>query len=85
MDRPEPNLPRWDVSQIYASLESAEFQAELRAFLSEIGRLETLFDVHAVATGAGSVTSDAFGEVLTRLNATQERLQVPRITSTRSC
>jgi oligoendopeptidase F len=41
-------LPHWDVSSVYPSLESAEFEAGLQAAIGSIDKLAALFDEHHI-------------------------------------
>jgi hypothetical protein len=38
------NLPRWDMSVVYPSLDSPEFERDFRSFVRAIDELEGLFE-----------------------------------------
>ena len=65
-------LPRWDMSVIYPSLESPEFQKDFDRALAELPELEKFFDDKGVRALDSSVITDdvvkAFDDVITRVN-----------------
>ncbi|HAX23729.1 MAG TPA: oligoendopeptidase F [Chloroflexi bacterium] len=66
-------LPRWDMTVVYPSLDSAEYRAGFQSAIDAIAGLAALFDAHDVgrhehlATDGAAVVS--FDEVVSRLNA----------------
>lgn len=44
-----PSLPHWDVSNIYPSLESPEFQSAIDAFTAQLADLETYANAHQIS------------------------------------
>ena len=44
----DQSLPRWDMSSIYPSLDSAEFEEDLASAINSIGKLAKLFDRHGI-------------------------------------
>jgi pepF/M3 family oligoendopeptidase len=69
------DIPRWDLSNVYPSLESAEFQAAVASVTRQIEDLEKFFSENLKK--ADSATSPAelgalLGQSLDRLNALQE-------------
>jgi oligoendopeptidase F len=73
-------LPRWDMTTVFPSLESAEFVSAFDAAIAEIGEMVCLFDRHGVRRREASAVDAAFvpayEEVTARMNALQERLRV---------
>lgn len=65
-------LPNWDVSTIFPSLESPEFDAEFDAVIAHIGRLEQLFDQRGIDrikhADVDELTVDTFETVIVQLN-----------------
>jgi len=65
-------LPHWDMTVVYPSLESPEFEAGMQAAVQGIAALEALFDAHHVAQSEHAPLTDAvvagFEEVTTRYN-----------------
>ncbi len=70
---PTPDLPHWDVSGVFPSLESGEFAAAFARLADEISDLAGLLDARGISSEggpppAGDVAA-LFDEVLTGLNA----------------
>jgi pepF/M3 family oligoendopeptidase len=68
-DREE--LPRWDLTTVFPSLESAEFAAGFRALASALDELERLFDAEGVGVAAEALrppSVEAFERVVNALN-----------------
>ncbi|MDP1793319.1 MAG: M3 family oligoendopeptidase [Acidimicrobiales bacterium] len=65
-------LPHWDLSDLYPSLESREYAAEREAYGAGVVRLEALYDEHGVRGGdaleVNDATVTAFEEALTNTN-----------------
>jgi len=76
------SLPRWDMSTIYPSLDSPEFQTAFAGAQEAVQALVPLFDAHAVRRAAGrSVDSEwvqAFETVTGRLNDVLQAMQTVR-------
>ncbi|HWG85763.1 MAG TPA: oligoendopeptidase F, partial [Deinococcales bacterium] len=53
------NLPRWDMTPLYPSLESAEFQAAYQDVIDRIGTLEKLFEAKGVQRLEGAPADTA--------------------------
>src|SRR5215210_6695521 len=70
---PAGDLPRWDMTVIYPSIDSPEFAAGFASVVDEIARLGELFDASGVGRRDPAPLDDAtvaaVEEVLTRLNA----------------
>ncbi len=47
-DRVAEGLPRWDITTIYPSLQSLEFERDLESLIRDIEDLRTLFDAHRI-------------------------------------
>jgi oligoendopeptidase F len=66
-------LPRWEMTTVYPSLESAEFTAAFEQATREVQDLVPLFDAHGVRRRAEAAVAPedvrAFEEVTNRLNA----------------
>lgn len=73
-----PILPRWDLTDLFPSLDSGEFRQEFEYVVADIAALAALFDRHDVrrrtSRTVGVGTAKAFDEVTTALNALLERL-----------
>src|SRR5690348_6209475 len=71
--------PRWDLTPIFPSLESPEFEAAFTGAVAEIDALAALFDAKGVRRRADPVVDAAFAaaydEVTNRLNALNERMR----------
>lgn len=69
--------PRWDMTTVFPSLESAEFAQAFDAALQEMDDLVRLFDKHAVQRRKSPLVDAAFvaayEEVIRRLSAFEER------------
>lgn len=70
-------LPRWDLTTVYPSIESSEFQSDLRALFGEIDALETFCNDAGVrrreVSKVDGVDTRAYEEVTAALNALLER------------
>jgi pepF/M3 family oligoendopeptidase len=81
MTQPDP-LPRWNLTTIFPSLESAEFTAAFEEAKRQVEALVPLFDGHQVrhreTDGVGDEEVRAFEEVTRRLNAVLQSLQTLR-------
>lgn len=66
------DLPRWDTSAAYASLEAREFRSDIERVGADIERLQALFDEHDVRAGdplpATPASASAAAEVLRAFN-----------------
>ena len=49
--------PRWDLSNVYPSLDSAEFQADLERITQQLSELGSCFESQAHNLNAGSETN----------------------------
>lgn len=68
-------LPRWDLTAAFPSLESAEFEAGFRSLASRLDELERLFDAEGVglpAEDTAATSVEAFDRVINELNAVLE-------------
>lgn len=69
-------LPHWDLTEIYPSLESLEFERGSARVGNEIRVLEQFFDTHNIARIENAVTDahtvETFDQVTTQYNATLE-------------
>jgi pepF/M3 family oligoendopeptidase len=68
------SAPRWDMTNIYPSLESNEFKAAFEDFKQQISALETFFDEKIAGTTSKTSAKKLaalLGEVVDRLNAIQ--------------
>lgn len=69
-------LPHWDVTEIYPSLESPEFEQGVAQVIAKINALQQTFDsLHIARTARDTVdgdTAEAFETVMTQYNATLE-------------
>ena len=73
------DLPRWDVSQYFPSLESKEFAAAHEGIGASVTRLVSLYDQHDVRGGPRTLDDEtvaAFDEVITATNSTIEELML---------
>jgi pepF/M3 family oligoendopeptidase len=69
-------LPHWDMTPVYASLESAELANDFADVVGAIGKIRDLFDKHGVRKSEEDGTSVAiFEEVTSELNATRDRVR----------
>ena len=72
-------LPSWDLSALFPSLESPEFAAGFDRLLAEIGALANLFDdlgiTAASAAGSNASTVANFEKALRALNDVEQRLE----------
>jgi len=72
-------LPHWDLTPIFPSLDSAEFQQAFDAAVSEIDALAALFDRHGVRRRETPVVDAAFvgayEEITDRLNALLQKMR----------
>ena len=73
-------LPRWDLTPIFPSLESLEFDTAFAEVCREINELGPFFDQHHVRRRefkpVEAVEADAFNHIIERLGALKERLRV---------
>lgn len=74
----EASLPRWDVSNIFPSLESAAFADARQRFEAQLAEAEAFLDAAQVRRGGAAPSEDAalrslLGEVLARLNELLEQ------------
>jgi oligoendopeptidase F len=73
------NLPLWDMTPVFPSLESAEFQTDFRGALAAIDELEAQFERFGVRRRENPLVDDAlraqFEEILGSLNALEARLE----------
>jgi len=83
MTEPVPrDLPHWDVSTFYPSLESREFQAAHENATAELARLEALYDRHDVRGGPpGSPTAADHALLAELLDATNALMEQVRLVS----
>jgi oligoendopeptidase F len=79
MEQTEQALPQWDMTSIFPSLESEEFNAEFASALGAIGGLGALFDTYEVRRRVAGTADAAFvaqvEDVLIQVNALRERLR----------
>jgi len=79
MTRPHSPLPHWDMTTVYPSLESPEFDAGFRSVIGAIARLGELFDRHGVAkrqpAPLDEATVQAFETVIRAMNAVLEEMR----------
>jgi oligoendopeptidase F len=75
----EEILPVWDMTTVFPSMDSAEFEAGFNAVTGGIDSLVALFDKHNVARRTTSEADDAFvaayEEVIDALGSLQDRLR----------
>lgn len=73
------SLPHWDMSVVYPGLDSPEFAAGFRDYVTAIDELQALFDTHAIGQQAEVTLDDttvaAFDTILAQFNDVQERSQ----------
>src|SRR4051812_7521077 len=74
------DLPRWDLTAFFPSLESREFAAAHEGIGADIARLTALYDEHDVRGGDAREVDDgvvaAFESVLAATNELQEQLRL---------
>jgi oligoendopeptidase F len=79
METTSHSLPRWDMTPIFPSLESPEFQHEFNGALAAINDLAALFERHHVQRRASSAIDEQFvaqwEEIAAQLNTLRERLR----------
>jgi oligoendopeptidase F len=72
-------LPRWDLSDLFPSLDSREFAASTEALGADLARLTALYDRHDVRTGPAAAPTPgdvvAFDEVVTATNSLLESVR----------
>ncbi|MEO7804065.1 MAG: M3 family oligoendopeptidase [Actinomycetota bacterium] len=69
-------LPRWDMSVVFPSLDSPEFETEFKAVIDAVRSLKDLFDRNGVRkTDDSSVDVATFDEVLGQQNQLSERVR----------
>src|SRR3954468_24511127 len=75
-------LPRWDVSDMYPSLESPAFAAAHEGMVAELTRLRGLYDEHDVRGGNPHAPSGAevtaFEQVVNATNALLDQVRTLR-------
>ena len=79
IDEPFTQLPRWDVSTVFPSLDSREFAAAHEQLTATIDRLVALYDEHDVRGGDRKLDDDAvksFEQVVEATNAAREAVRV---------
>src|SRR5947209_19464784 len=73
-------LPRWDLTAFFPSLDSREFASAHEAIGAGVARLQALYDEHDVRGGEARPLDDetirAFETVLTETNALQDDLRI---------
>src|SRR5437016_4812692 len=78
----KPQLPRWDVTDIFPSLESPAFAAAHEGMVAELTRLRGLYDEHGVRGGDPHEPSDAevagFEQVVDATNALLDQVRTLR-------
>ncbi len=71
-------LAHWDLTEIYPSLESAEFENGFAEVVAQINALEKVFDARNIArtdnANTDAATQETFDAILTQYNATLEAL-----------
>jgi oligoendopeptidase F len=77
MSESEDTLPHWDLSFVYPSLTSAEFEEGFRATIAGIEELTSLFDEHQIPrTAPGPLdeeTVEVFEALISRMNEVSEQ------------
>jgi len=77
---PKETLPRWDVSVVFPSLESPEFDAGMQAATQAIDDLVTLFDDHRIelkdSVSLDTATVASFETVIKRYNQVLDQTHV---------
>lgn len=72
-------LPHWDMSVVYPSLESPEFEADFNAVVASVKKLEELFDENKIDRHEALQTDEtvvrAYNTVTNHLNALMEQVQ----------
>ena len=66
-----PNLPHWDLSNVYPSLSSKEFKAALADYKRQVAALEKLFDKKLSTTGPRTPARELaplVGDAINRIN-----------------
>ena len=69
-----PTPPRWDMSNVYPSLESKEFKEAVKDYKKQVARLEDFFDKKISKAGAKTRAKELaplVGEAINRLNQIQ--------------
>ncbi|HVE92881.1 MAG TPA: M3 family oligoendopeptidase [Actinomycetota bacterium] len=72
------DLPHWDMTPVFPSLNSPEFEADCAQATRELDELRALFDRHGVRASSGPADSGAFDEVLQRLSSLLDHLRTLR-------
>jgi pepF/M3 family oligoendopeptidase len=71
--------PRWDVSELFAGLDSRSFASATERLSADLGRLVALYDRHDVRAGPSHEPSDAevaaFEEILAATNTFHEQIR----------
>lgn len=72
-------LPHWDMTPVFPSLDSPEFEAAFRRVVSSVGALRARFDVHGVRRReSGEIddaTAESFEEITGQINALQDEIR----------
>jgi pepF/M3 family oligoendopeptidase len=64
------NVPRWDLTNVYPSLESKEFQAAMKDLVAKLDEIDKLIEKHQIrksADGPAQASADALEPVLTEM------------------
>ncbi len=72
---PSTELPRWDLTPIFPSLDSSEFAQEFDSVLSEIESLQSLFSRENIRRQSGAINVATFEAVVSRWNSLESRLE----------
>lgn len=79
---PESELPRWQIDDVYSSLESRDFTDAVEHFRSDVQRLENTFDIEGIRALPDGVqptvdieTAERLGRAIATYNATLSRSQ----------
>ena len=75
---PASELPRWDVTTVFPSLDSREFAAAHEQLTATIDRLVALYDEHDVRGGDKTLDDDAVKSVETVIDATNAAREAVR-------
>ncbi|MFP3854044.1 MAG: M3 family oligoendopeptidase [Anaerolineales bacterium] len=72
-------LPKWDLSVVYPSLESDEFERGFEAFKSDVADLKDKFDRHEIDLAKGLTVDDSlistFEDILSNFNQVMEKAE----------
>jgi oligoendopeptidase F len=79
METTSQSLPHWDMTPIFPSLESEEFQTEFAGAIEGINALAALFEQHSVQRRDSAAIDSAFvqqwEEIVAQMNTLRERLR----------